>query len=251
MVVGSEIMRYILDKDLDTIIAYSSPILYMVYVEIAKIVLPHETKKNKPIFDVLKLVHNLGLAVASLVLLYGILYCAWESNKLSSIHASLCGPFKDEKTAMLVGRYFYLSKYWEWVDTAFLITAKKEVSWLQYTHHMSTAILVFANISPVISSASLLACFTNTFVHVFMYLYYAFPHALRKYRKWITTIQIIQHCMCLTGFTYIYLNLDSCVTTTMGIKMALALYVMYLTFFVLFYIVQYVQTGATKVKKIV
>lgn len=251
MVVGSEIVQFVLDKDLDTIIAYASPLLYMVYVEIAKLVLPYETKKSKPIFDVLKLVHNLGLAIASLAMLVGIIYCAWESGKLNSLHASLCGPFQDEKTAMLVGRYFYLSKYWEWIDTAFLITAKKEITWLQYTHHMSTAILVFANISPVISSASLLACFTNTFVHVFMYFYFAFPQGLRKYRKWITTIQIIQHCMCLSGFTYIYLNLDSCVTTTMGIKMALALYAMYLTFFVLFYIVQYVQKGSTKVKKLV
>ena len=234
----------ILQSDVDTTIAYTSPLLYMVYVEIAKRILPAETKESKPVFDILKLIHNLGLAFASLALLVGIIYVAYESGKFNSVHDALCSPFKDEYTALLVGRYFYLSKYWEWIDTAFLITAGKEVSWLQYTHHMSTAILVYANISPIISSASLLACFTNTFVHVFMYFYYAFPHGfMRRYRQWITTIQIIQHCMCLSGFTYIYFNLDRCVSTPGGIKMALMLYVMYLTFFVLFYIVQYVQGG--------
>lgn len=240
----STLVDYILSQDLDTRIAWASPVLYMIYVEIAKLVLPYETKENKHIFHVVKLVHNVGLAVASLLMLIGIIYVSQQSGKLSSVHAALCHPFLDVDQATLVGRYFYLSKYWEWVDTAFLITARKDVSWLQYTHHMSTAILVFANLSPVISSASLLACFTNTFVHVFMYFYFAFPHGiLKKYRQWITIIQIIQHVMCLSGFLYIYFNLDSCVTTTLGIKMALMLYAMYLTFFVLFYIVQYVQGG--------
>jgi hypothetical protein len=252
----AELQRLVLTSDIDVTIAYASPILYMVYVEVAKRILPVETKSSKPVFDILKLVHNLGLAIASLALLVGIIYCGLESGKFNSVHSALCGPFQDEYTASMVGRYFYLSKYWEWIDTAFLITGGKEISWLQYTHHMSTAILVYANTSPVISSASLLACFTNTFVHVFMYFYYAFPHGfMKKYRKFITTIQIIQHCLCLSGFTYIYFNLDSCVTTTVGIKMALMLYVMYLTFFVLFYIVAYVQNGdgkkaKSKVKKV-
>lgn len=245
------VQNVVLDTDIDVAVAYASPILYMMYVEIAKRILPLETKQTKPIFNVLKLVHNLGLAIASLILLIGIIYCAYESRKFDSVHAALCGPFRNENLALLVGRYFYWSKYWEWVDTAFLITGGKEISWLQYTHHMSTAILVFANISPIISSASLLACFTNTFVHVFMYFYYAFPHGfMRRYRQWITTIQIIQHCMCLSGFTYIYFHLDSCVTTPLGIQMALMLYAMYLTFFVLFYIVQYVQGGGRKVKNL-
>lgn len=245
----NEVKDLVLANGFDSTLAYGSPILYMIYVEIAKRILPLETKETKPIFDTLKLVHNLGLAIASFVLLVGIIYSAHESGKFASIHAALCGPFHDKDLALLVGRYFYWSKYWEWIDTAFLITSGKEISWLQYTHHMSTAILVYANISPIISSASLLACFTNTFVHVFMYFYYAFPHGfMRKYRQWITTIQIIQHCMCLSGFTYIYFNLDSCVTTPLGIQMALMLYVMYLTFFVLFYIVQYVQGGGKKQK---
>lgn len=241
----NSVIEYIRTQDLDTCIAYGSPLLYMIYVEIAKIILPYETKDNKHIFYVLKLVHNVGLAIASLLMLIGILVVASESNKFVSIHAALCGPFHNIERATLVGRYFYLSKYWEWVDTAFLITARKDVSWLQYTHHMSTAILVFANLTPVISSASLLACFTNTFVHVFMYFYFAFPHGfLKKYRQFITIIQIIQHVACLSGFLYMYFNIDNCVTTLIGIKMCLMLYAMYLTFFVLFYIVQYVQGGS-------
>jgi len=244
MTVAESVLEVVL-KDMDTTIAWASPVLYMVYVEIAKRVLPYESKENKHIFHVLRLVHNVGLAIASLVMLIGILAVSHQSGKLNSIHAALCDPFLDVESATLVGRYFYLSKYWEWVDTAFLITARKDVSWLQYTHHMSTAILVFANLTPVISSASLLACFTNTFVHVFMYFYFAFPHGfLKKFRQFITIIQIIQHMMCLSGFIYMYINIDNCVTTTLGIKMCLMLYAMYLTFFVLFYIVQYVQGGS-------
>lgn len=240
----SYIVRDLISSDLDTAIAYASPVLYMIYVEVAKKVLPLETKATKPTFDSLRLLHNMGLSITSLVLLVGITYCAFESRKYESVHAALCSPFRNRELVLLVGRCFYLSKYWEWLDTAFLITSGKKISWLQYTHHMSTAILVFVNISPYVSSASVLACFTNTFVHVFMYFYYAFPRGfMKQYRQWITTIQIVQHCMCLSGFIYIYFHLDGCATTPLGIYMALALYAMYLTFFVMFYIVQYVQSG--------
>ncbi|CAN0325774.1 unnamed protein product, partial [Hapterophycus canaliculatus] len=37
------------------------------------------------------------------------------------------------------------SKYWEWFDTALLVAKGKPVSWLQYTHHASTAILTALN----------------------------------------------------------------------------------------------------------
>jgi hypothetical protein len=244
-------MDIIAKIDLDSAVAFASPLLYVIYVEIAKRVLPVENKQSKPLFDAAKLIHNMGLCIASLMLFVGVTYCAYESGKLGSLHAALCSPFAGPVVheTELVGRYFYLSKYWEWLDTAFLIIGGKEISWLQYTHHMSTAILVYVNISPFVSSASLLACFTNTFVHVFMYYYYAFPRGfMRRYRQWITTIQIVQHCMCLSGMTYIYLHKDECATTPIGTELALAMYVMYLTFFVMFYVVQYVQRGTSKGK---
>jgi hypothetical protein len=244
-------VNFVAQQDVDVLIAYSSPVLYIVYVEVCKLILPRENKENKHIFDILKLLHNLGLSFASLLMLIGILHTSYRSGKLVSVHAALCGPYVDEKYASLVGWYFYLSKYWEWGDTAFLISSRKEITWLQYTHHMSTAVLVFANIYPILSAASLLACFTNTFVHVFMYLYFAFPKGiLKRYRQWITIIQIIQHCACLSGFLYIYANLDNCVTTTIGIEMSLMLYAMYLTFFVLFYIMQYVQNDVSKLNTV-
>lgn len=37
------------------------------------------------------------------------------------------------------------SKAWEWFDTALLVAKGKPVSWLQYTHHASTAILTALN----------------------------------------------------------------------------------------------------------
>ena len=227
--------------DVNNFIAYTSPILYMIYVEVAKQILPRENEKNKRFVSSIRLIHNLGLSLTSLVLFIGIIYSAYESGKFNSIHASLCSRFLNEDFAGWIGWYFYLSKYWEWLDTAFLIIGKKEISWLQYTHHMSTAILVYANIFPLVSSASLVACFTNTFVHIFMYLYFAYPKSfLHKYRQWITNIQIIQHITCLSSFIYIYSYIDDCYTTHLGIYMALLLYFMYLSFFTAFYIVQYV-----------
>lgn len=230
-----------MNQDINYYVAYLSPIIYMIYVEIAKRILPTENSSNKRFIKNIRLVHNLGLSLASLLLFIAIIYSAYESGKFNSINAALCGRFNNEYLAYSIGWLFYLSKYWEWLDTAFLIIAKKEITWLQYTHHMSTAILVYCNISPILSSASLIACFTNTFVHIFMYLYFAYPKGIfYKYRQWITVIQIIQHIACLSGFIYIYFHLDDCYTTHIGIYMALMLYFMYLSFFLIFYIVQYV-----------
>lgn len=236
--------------NINNYIAYTSPILYMIYVEIAKRILPLENEKNRRIISCIRLMHNLGLSLLSFILCIGIIYSAYESHKFNSIFNALCSRFNDEFLAGWIGWYFYLSKYWEWLDTAFLIIAKKDISWLQYTHHMSTAILVYVNIFPLVSSASLVACFTNTFVHIFMYLYFAYPKSfLYKYRQWITNIQIIQHITCLSSFIYIYLHLDQCYTTHSGIYLALLLYFMYLSFFTAFYIVQYIIRKDDKDKK--
>ena len=230
---------------LDNYIAYASPVLYMLFVEICKVVLPRENEKNKSTIEFVRMLHNLGLCLASLGMFIGVCMFGFEGGR-TSIHGALCFRFRNEHIAHWIGYLFYLSKYWEWIDTAFLIIGNKKVSWLQYTHHMSTAILVYVNITPIVSSASLLASFTNCFVHIFMYYYFAFPRGfMRKYRQAITVIQLIQHVACLSGWTYIYLHIDQCYSTVLGIQLALGLYVMYLTFFSIFYFVQYVRGGST------
>lgn len=228
-------------------IAYLSPLLYMVFVEFCKHYLPRRTAENAKTIDMIRQLHNIGLAAASLYLCVGIAIAAYQSNKFASFDNLLCMRFNNEPVAYPFGWWFYVSKYWEWLDTAFLIIGGKEVSWLQYTHHMSTAILVYVNIHPIFSALSFTTGFLNTFVHIFMYYYFAYPKGImRNFRKLITRTQILQHVLCLASILYMYSNLDNCYTTKSGLELALGLYIMYLVFFTLFYIAQYVKGGSKK-----
>lgn len=125
----------------------------------------------------------------------------WKrKDNLTSRPTTIWGSIVLEWTAWA----FYWSKYWEWLDTAFLILSDREISWLQYTHHMSTALLTYVNINPFISSIALVTIFTNTLVHTFMYWYFAFSKGvLRPYRRLITVSQTVQHFFVLLSLVYI------------------------------------------------
>ena len=149
-------------------------------------------------------------------MLIGIMLSAFWSGKLSNgLHGLICRSWGVEHDSInplhksifewtLWG--FYFSKYWEWLDTAFLILSAKDVSWLQYTHHMSTAFLTYINITPFFSSLAIVTVAANTFVHTFMYWYFAFSRGvLARYRMAIMFGQTLQHVMVLSTLVYIIL----------------------------------------------
>jgi fatty acid elongase 2 len=149
---------------------------------------------------------------------------------------------------------FLYSKYWEWFDTVFLHLGGRAISTLQYTHHMSTAFLVATNLSDVYTPSIVIYCGLNCFVHIPMYWYFAYPKgALRPYAAWITRIQIIQHILCIgvSGYLNYMLHVhDTCYHGSRhGNVFALALYGMYLFYFVMFYVGKYLGGGGGWKKK--
>ncbi|CAM9814472.1 unnamed protein product [Chrysoparadoxa australica] len=203
-------------------------------------------------------------------MLYGIILCCVESRKLHSLHALCCIPFRETQLFHVTAHAFFWSKLWEWIDSALLLAKGKKLSWLHYTHHASTAILTGINMLPTYSSLWSVAVATNSFVHFWMYSYYAFPVSLRWSKRLLTQSQIVQH-VCVLG-TVLYVihtllltkrpchsllmpNLVSCKLNQAMIrkakkclpilllyssnpsptKVAVALYMMYLLFFLAFY----------------
>ncbi|CAM9170916.1 unnamed protein product [Scytosiphon promiscuus] len=203
------------------------------------------------IFRRLERVHNILLAALSLAMLAGIVRSCITSGKTSSVHAMLCDTF-DEKDPVFdaTSKAFFWSKYWEWFDTALLVAKGKPVSWLQYTHHASTAILTALNMVPTRNAMWSVVCALNSFVHAWMYAYYAFPRfrLLRRTKVWLTWAQMIQHMIVLLSAAYVvYLGRkgEECHNNTTPILAGLGLYLMYLAFFALFYRRTYVG-GAQK-----
>ena len=202
----------------------------------------------------LRWLHNIGLSVASSIMLGSMLMgFVLDTPKTESIHAVICESVN--LTNPIVRQYiqfayhlFLYSKYWEWLDTVFLHLGGRAISTLQYTHHMSTAFLVATNVSDIYTPSMVIYGGLNCFVHIPMYWYFAYPRgALRPYAAWITRIQIIQHVVCIATSAYtnyrIYVYGDCYHGSRYGCEFALALYGMYLVYFVMFYMRKYVHGG--------
>ena len=218
------------------ILHLSSPILYILYVKSFVLIKPCP---ENLIMIKIRNYHNISLSFLSLFMLLGISIANYQENKFNSVNNILCKSYNDNIFAKYSVEFFLYSKYLEWLDTLFLHLSNKKISDLQYTHHMSTAILVYLNIDSEINPYVFIPMGINCFVHIFMYWYFAYPKGiLYKYRKGITQIQIIQHIICLAVSSH-QLIINNCQYTKYGIKSCFFLYLMYLFYFSKFYFITY------------
>lgn len=74
--------------------------------------------------------------------------------------------FKQEEDRPSLSQ-FLRSKAWEWFDTALLVAKGKQVSWLHYTHHASTAVLTSMN---MVSKNNLELRLSSDFNRIFCFL---------------------------------------------------------------------------------
>ncbi|PVU86076.1 hypothetical protein BB561_006822 [Smittium simulii] len=95
---------------------------------------------------------------------------------------------------------FYLSKYYEVVDTAIILLKGRRSSTLQTYHHAGAIMCMFLGVYYV-PSAIFYFVVVNSFIHSIMYSYYALSslgfHPPGK--KYLTSLQITQF---LLGFIY-------------------------------------------------
>jgi len=100
---------------------------------------------------------------------------------------------------------FYLSKYYELLDTALLIVKKKPVIFLHAYHHPATLVLCYICLEYGVSLQWL--CTTaNAIVHTFMYYYYlmAILRVPVWWKRYITIMQIVQFVLDLFGNSFVY-----------------------------------------------
>ena len=99
--------------------------------------------------------------------------------------------------------YFYLSKYYEYLDTFIIYAKGKTPIFLQKYHHIGAAICWhLAWIYKV--DAVIFASLANSFIHSIMYLYYLLiilKVNLNLIKPYITYLQVIQF---LAGFMSVY-----------------------------------------------
>ena len=229
------------------IIHILSPLIFYGYVKLL-------TNTCKPCPDsatmkYYKRIHNIILSILSFVMLFAVLVYNIIDDKISSYEDIVCKQYKSTDSIEFIGYTFFYSKYIEWLDTLFLYLSGREITSLQYNHHMTTAVLTYFNMRYFISPSLLVFMGLNCFVHIPMYWYFAYPRGfLKKYRKLITIIQILQHIIALSTTIYVLFikQFVSCNHSKFGIQLGFCLYVMNLVYFTQFFIKTYLAKRQIK-----
>lgn len=125
----------------------------------------------------------------------------------TEIQADACGYW------MLLWR---LSKIPEYVDTAFLVLRKREVSLMHLWHHISTSMCVFFVWEPYSEYNGLI----NYFIHGIMYTYFSLSTLgfilPAQFAQFITSIQLIQ--FFASEFIYSHVAILSLLSPTININ---------------------------------
>lgn len=163
-----------------------------------------EIMKNRPAYKLngLFMVHNFILSTfsAALLILFAeqLIPTVWNRG----LYDGVCGA--GGWTKPLVVLYFlnYMTKYYELLDTVFLVLKKKPLTFLHCYHHPATAFLCYTQLIGR-TSVSWVPITLNLFVHVVMYWYYFQSARGVKiwWKEWITRLQIAQFVIGL-GFIY-------------------------------------------------
>ena len=98
--------------------------------------------------------------------------------------------------------HFYLSKFYEFIDTWIVYLKGREPIFLQTFHHAGVLLIMWSFVAS--HNNAMGVCFTvlNSFIHTIMYTYYALAAAdikLNVIKPYITALQITQF---LTGIAY-------------------------------------------------
>ena len=125
------------------------------------------------------------------------------------------------------GYFFYLSKYYEFVDTFIILLKGKKPSLLQEYHHAGAIITMWAGIRYRTTAIWMFVTF-NSLIHALMYTYYALTtmgfHPPGK--KYLTCLQISQFLLGMS-MAVMYLFTPGC-SETPGEQFTLKLNLSYL-----------------------
>jgi len=214
--------------------------------------------KNRKPFDLKQfaIYHNLFLCTFSLLF---VILTTYEATKISQ-NDGLYGLFCDREKkyhkgpGMFYLYLFYVSKYWELLDTVILAFKKKELIFLHVYHHPATLVLCFFGMREHFPP-QWFSCIANGFVHVFMYYYY-YSVLLKRapwWKKYITQLQIIQFVLDIaTSYIWVYYTFKDGQPCAPNWKVFLVCQVIiysYLVLFIIFYIKEYYEKQAQDASK--
>jgi len=146
------------------------------------------------------ILHNLGLHIYSVWTFVNLIL----RIRANGLHSESGYYFRDPMIERLIF-YFYLSKYYEYLDTFIIYAKGKQPIFLQKYHHVGAAICWhicwYYKVDAIV-----IASLANSFIHSIMYLYYLLTFLkvnLQVVKPYITYLQVLQFA---SGFTTIYIH---------------------------------------------
>jgi len=192
--------------------------IYIISISILKAVTKHLGITGKSIFFRRAVaLHNLALAIFSLVVALNL----WPMYFLNLSEKGVFPTYCDQDGSFWAtgaGAWniaFYISKYYEFVDTYILIFKGKDPSFLQVYHHAGVCLAFWA------ASVSHSAWYTvgvmlNSVIHTIMYSYFfvktLYPKLEIKSAKYLTKAQIGQFLLGIGISQGVLVMGDSCDT---------------------------------------
>jgi len=132
-----------------------------------------------------------------------------KAYKEGGMEALICDSNGTQLKGNLYNWYyiFFLSKFYEFIDTYILILRKKPVSFLHCFHHFITAFLCWLGLYDQLAIQWTVISLNGT-VHVFMYYYYLAVSFNTDvwWKKYLTTMQITQFCIDLVALIPFFYN---------------------------------------------
>jgi GNS1/SUR4 family len=170
--------------------------------------------------------HNAGLAIFSAVCAYHTWIIAWRhynSYGFVAVYCDLDGTFWSESNFGAWAYIFYLSKYYEFVDTWILILKGKDASFLQVYHHTGIAFIMWCAVASQ-SSWLLFVALLNSVIHTLMYTYFCIktisPKTEIRAAKYLTMAQIGQFVTGIVCTFPIFFLGSTCATSSSRFALA-------------------------------
>ncbi|XP_053800140.1 elongation of very long chain fatty acids protein 4-like isoform X2 [Vidua chalybeata] len=193
------------------------------------------------------LAYNLAMVALSSYMFYEFLVTSVLAN-----YSYLCQPvdYSRSELGMRMARvcwWFFFSKVIELLDTVFLILRKKQeqVTFLHVYHHGSMLFNWWSGVKYVPGGQAFFVGMLNSFVHIFMYGYYALASLgprMRRHLWWKRYLTILQLCQFVAIAAHSSYNLFTECPFPDGFNTAVFLYILsLLALFLHFYYQTYIR----------
>ncbi|KAI8907732.1 ELO family [Powellomyces hirtus] len=155
--------------------------------------------------------HNLFLCLTSFFIFAGVIRYTHARAQTRGIDEVFCTTDTTSLSGPLTWflYIYYLSKFYELLDTVILVLKKKPVIFLHWYHHAIVIVMVWSWLQYGIVF-SVLGTIANAGVHVFMYYYYFRTSLGGKvwFKRYLTGLQIVQFSASfILSIPYVYYHL--------------------------------------------